>query len=128
MPRYDSAGFHPPAPVARVTLRNPRTMANVPDVPMLLDTGADVTLLPQAAVLQLGIDTAAETYYELEGFDGTVSLAPVVQLDFIFEGRTFRGRFLVLDQKMGIIGRNILNALPILFDGPGLLWQLGRSH
>ena len=50
MPSYDSFLFTPPAPLARVIIRNPLSGATVSDVPMLLDTGADVTLLPQAFV------------------------------------------------------------------------------
>jgi hypothetical protein len=46
MPSYDAAHFDPPAPVARVTLRNPHSGATVPDVPLLLDTGADITFCP----------------------------------------------------------------------------------
>jgi hypothetical protein len=53
MPAYDAARFDPPAPVALVVLRNPNTGAVCPDVPLLLDTGADVSLVPQAAVSQL---------------------------------------------------------------------------
>jgi len=44
MPDYDAENFEPPAPVAYVTLRNPATGALLSDVPMLIDTGADVTL------------------------------------------------------------------------------------
>jgi hypothetical protein len=43
---YDAAHFDPPAPVAHVTLRNPHSGATVPDMLLLLDTGADLTLLP----------------------------------------------------------------------------------
>ncbi len=49
MPAYDSTLFNPPAPLARVTLRNPETGAVWSDVPMLLDLGADATLIPQVA-------------------------------------------------------------------------------
>jgi hypothetical protein len=55
MPAYDSNLFNPPAPLARVTIRHTSSGATVSDVPMLLDTGADVTLLPQLSVEQLGI-------------------------------------------------------------------------
>jgi hypothetical protein len=44
---YDDTLFTPPAPVARVTLRDPASDAWVGEVPMLLDTGADVTLIPR---------------------------------------------------------------------------------
>jgi hypothetical protein len=46
MPGYDPDQFDPPAPVARVELRDPASGAVVADVPMLIDTRADVTLLP----------------------------------------------------------------------------------
>jgi hypothetical protein len=55
MPSYDASGFDPPAPVARMVLRNPHSGGTVSDVPLLLDTGADVTLLPRTAVERLGI-------------------------------------------------------------------------
>ena len=53
MPAYDTRLFHPPAPLARVTLRNPETGKTVSDVPMLVDSGADVTLLPQQSLTPL---------------------------------------------------------------------------
>ena len=87
MPAYDAILFDPPAPLASVALRNPENRALLTDVPMLLDTGADVTLIPQALIDQLGIAVEPDTRYELMGFDGTVSLAPVVQLELIFLNR-----------------------------------------
>ena len=50
MPAYDATQFDPPAPLAPVALRNPDNGAIQSDVPMLLDSGADVTLIPQTAV------------------------------------------------------------------------------
>ncbi len=60
MPSYDSHRFAPPAPLALVTLRNPESGATKADVQMLLDTGADVTLLPGSIVAELGINAVAE--------------------------------------------------------------------
>jgi hypothetical protein len=45
MPEYDHENYNPPAPVAYVTLRNPATGEILSDVPMLIDTGSDTTLL-----------------------------------------------------------------------------------
>jgi hypothetical protein len=55
MPSYDASHFDPPAPVARVRLRNPQSGATVSDVLWLMDTGADITLLPRTAVEPLGV-------------------------------------------------------------------------
>ena len=80
MPAYDAVSFDPPAPIARVRLRNMGDGALLSDVPMLLDTGADVSLVPQACADQLGLVPSTDRNYELVGFDGTSSLSPVVRL------------------------------------------------
>jgi hypothetical protein len=59
MPSYDASHFDPPAPVARVTLRNPHSGVTVSDVVLLLDTGADVTMLPRMAIERLGVPLLA---------------------------------------------------------------------
>ena len=40
----------------------------------------------------------------------------------VFGRRIFRGQFLLIDQPIGILGRNILNEVSLLFDGPRLEW------
>jgi len=104
MPNYDAAFFDPPAPVAQVTLRHPHNGATVSDVPLLLDTGADVTLLPRTAVERLGVPLLADQQYEVMGFDGSTSFAPVVILDMLFLQRAFRGRYLLIATDRGILG------------------------
>ena len=123
MPAYDGAQFTPPAPLAQVTLRNPDTGTSWSDVPMLLDTGADITLVPQTVVDILKAAIDQDKTYELSGYDGSRNSAPVVRLELVFCHRTFRGQFLLIDQAWGILGRNVLNAVPLLFDGPHLIWD-----
>ena len=78
-------------------------------------------------MVQLGVPIAPEKRYQLIGFDGTVSFAPAVQLELIFCRRTFRGQFLLIAQDWGILGRNVLNAVPLLLDGPRLTWDEHRT-
>ena len=75
MPAYDVMDFEPPAPLARVILRNLDNGATQSEVPMLLDSGSDLTLLPQAAINALGVVFDPDKQYELTGFDGTPSFA-----------------------------------------------------
>jgi predicted aspartyl protease len=123
MPAYDAERFSPPAPLAPVVCRNPGTGAIWADMPMLIDTGADVSLLPQEVLTRLGLGAVPDRRYELMGFDGNVSTAPVVQAAIVFCGKTFRGYFLLIDQAHGILGRNILNAVALTLDGPRLVWS-----
>jgi len=57
------------------------------------------------------------------GFDGSKSFAPVVLIDMIFLNRAFRGRYLLTEHDYGILGRDILNHVTLLLDGPRLQWS-----
>ncbi len=126
MTAYDEAAFRPPAPVASVTVRSPVTSRNVSGVPLLIDTGADVSFLPHAAIVDLLDRSATSAQYEVEAFDGTRSMAQVAQLEILFLGKSFRGQFLIIDGPYGYLGRNILNSVSLLLDGPLLNWTEKR--
>ena len=123
MPAYDAVLFLPPAPLARVTLRNAQSGQTVSDIPLLIDSGADVTLIPESAIKQIGITIESTETYELQSFDQRISTAHPVHLEMLFLRRTFRGKFLVIGQEWGILGRDVLNRVVILLDGPGLSWR-----
>jgi len=123
MPQYDKSQFDPPAPIARVTLRNPSNSAAQIERDLLFDSGADATLLPLSALEPLGLQPIADARYELMAFDGTRSQAPVADLDLIFLNRRFRGRYLLIDVGQGVLGRDVLNHLKLLLDGPAQQWS-----
>lgn len=128
MPRYDTSRYDPPAPLASVTLRNATTGKSVTDVLLLLDTGADVTLLPRAAVERLGVGPVSGVEYELAGFDGSRSTARAADLDMIFLAKAYRGRYLLVDDPQGVLGRDVLASVALLFDGPAQEWsELARA-
>jgi hypothetical protein len=123
MPAYEGELFSPPAPVARISLRNPKSGKVVQGVPMLIDSGADVTLVPGSVLAELDIEQVSGKQYELLGFDGRPAMVPVANLELLFCRRTFRGQFLIATQPWGVLGRNVLNAVPLLLDGPRLVWD-----
>lgn len=86
-------------------------------------TGArEVEPPPRAVVERLGIPPLPDPRYELMAFDGTTSFAPVVVLDMVFLNRVFRGRYLLIDQDYGILGRDVVNHAVLLLDGPQQQW------
>ena len=123
MEAYDAARFDPPAPLALVTVTSEQPGVEIRDVPMLLDTGADVSPLPRSPVASLVVPAAAARLYELEAFDGSRSSAPAVTAEIQFLGKSFRGQFLLIDGWYGILGRNVLNNVSLLFDGPSRSWR-----
>jgi predicted aspartyl protease len=124
MQAYDAARFDPPAPLAIVTVRSEQRGIVIQNVPMLLDTGSDVSLLPRSHVTAL-IAPGAEQC-EIQSFDGTKSTAPVIDAEILFLAKSFRGQFLLFDGWHGILGRNILNNLSLRFDGPAQRWMEER--
>ena len=123
MPEYDAENYNPPAPVAHVTLRNPATGAILPNVPMLIDTGADATLLPSNAIEQLGIAVGEDTNIEVQVFDGEIKRLKLVKLELYFLDKKFTGEYLLVDRPIGILGRIVLNNIRILLDGPRGEWE-----
>ena len=81
---------------------------------MLIDTGADETLLPLWAARELGLSGIPGKSYELIGFEGSSYSALAAHAEMAFLDRRFRGPFLLIDQEIGIIGRNILNSVSLI--------------
>lgn len=125
MPNYDADFASPPAPVARVIIRNPLAGKSVTGVPLLIDTGADATLIPRAILPYLDIDeeTLEPTGYSLVGFDGTTSPAILVPVTLEFLGKWVAGQYLLTEANYGVLGRDVLNLFRLVFDGPGSVWD-----
>jgi predicted aspartyl protease len=123
MPEYDAENFDPPAPVAFVTLRNPATGVMLPDVPRLIDTGADATLLPISAVQKIGVEIETDPGFEVETFGGETKRLQFAKLELFFLNKKFAGEYLLIDRAIGILGRNVLNNLRLVFDGLREKWD-----
>jgi hypothetical protein len=126
MPSYDAQEFRPPAPVATVVLRTQDGKKSISDVVMLIDSGADVSMIPESSALLLGLQGRGQDY-EVMSFDGTKSVAKSVQCQLIFLQRAFRGDYLVVDGTTGILGRDVLNHLSLVLDGPHQNWREERA-
>lgn len=121
MTSYDKS-FDPPAPIAVIALRNPETGERIEKVSVLLDTGADVSLLPLSAIESLQIKPSGETI-SLVGFDGSESASNVYNLQIIFLGKRLTGEYCAIDEDAGVLGRDVLNEFSIIFDGKSLVWK-----
>ena len=121
MPGYDTQRFDPPAPMATVELRTQGK--SLPDVPMLIDSGSDMSFLPASCVTPLGLQADRQRRYQVMAFDGSPVVADSVRCDLVFLGQLYRGVYLILDAAYGILGRDILNHLSLVLDGPRLNWR-----
>ena len=61
--------------------------------------------------------------YEVMAYDNTVRECHSVHAEVVFMRGRFKGAFVVLDQEIGVLGRNILNHFVVTLDGPRLEWD-----
>lgn len=110
------SGYRPPFPMFVVDLFS--EYARVGPVTALLDTGADATLVP---VLLLEEVKAPESgWATLRSHFGQFQPAQKYILDIEVNGMRLPGLYVVADEHGNdiILGRDVLNRLPIFLDGP----------
>jgi hypothetical protein len=123
MPQYDAGRFKPPAPVAKVEVWTRDREKSAYDVSMLIDSGADLTLIPRKCVDELGLCDEPIEGCILEGFDGSTAVARAVNVELHFLKYVFKGTFAVTESEIGVLGRNVINRLSLVLDGPALEWR-----
>ncbi len=127
MARYDDSFSDIPAPFANVAVRDYISGDTVSDIPLLIDTGADVTILPRSYIEKFNIGLLTVGFMETESYGGTQITSPVVRVQMLFLNKKFGGEFMLTDNSWGILGRNILNQVVLLFNGPARSWQEVKS-
>lgn len=121
MPAYETVGFQPPAPVIGARVVGPA--GALTGVPLLLDSGADVSVVPVAAASAVGA-LIGPPRTAIQFMAGQEILVDQAELAIEFMHYRFRGAFLVVQSDYGVIGRNVLNALVLALDGPRLEWSI----
>jgi hypothetical protein len=79
VPAYDLT-YSRPAPVAEITVIHPVTAVTRAVLRGKLDTGADLTVIPNQVVLRLGLTPHRQVW--ARGYDGLYSQRGVVAADF----------------------------------------------
>jgi predicted aspartyl protease len=117
-----------PAPFAQVELADPVSCVAQDGVIMLLDSGADVTVLPPWAAEKIGLRPDPVKRLEVSSYDGRQSVRAVVQAKMRLGTFVFRIECILHDedQVAGVIGRDVLNHLCLTLDGPERRWTLSR--
>src|SRR5712692_7035495 len=122
MPTYESGVFDPPAPVIRAAVSG-RSNVIHENVPMLIDTGADISFVPLDVAVGVGAEMLESTSIA-QMFSAETSTFAQVRLTIEFLHFRINGEFVVAPSEYGVIGRNILNLLKVTLDGPREEWSV----
>jgi predicted aspartyl protease len=114
---YDTS-YQPPFPVVRVAFYNSEEGFRTAPEKALLDTGSDGSLVPVAYLRQ--IYAPALTDIRIRSHWGEWRSAQLFVVDLEFGNLRLPDVFVVGDEEGDeiILGRNVLNELRILLDGP----------
>jgi predicted aspartyl protease len=118
---YDTS-LDPPAPVVPVRISGP-VGEDAVTVPMLVDTGADCTLVPAAIIRRLGLPSV--DVIGLTGVGGSRSRATVHAASVELGGVRLLARVVAFVDE-AILGRDLLNQTVMTLDGPGLVFSVAE--
>ena len=115
---YD-ASYPVPFPVLPVVLRQIDGSARTSPLPALVDSGADVTIAPKALLGTVGAEEIFSGHLRAHWDGRRPVTVPLVDLEV--EGQLLPGIEVVGDEEGQdvLLGRNVLNKLIVLLDGPG---------
>ncbi|MCP4537278.1 MAG: hypothetical protein GY832_09035 [Chloroflexi bacterium] len=120
---YD-VGYQPPFPVLRVVLRNSDEGLDTPTKDALLDTGSDGSIVPIAYLRQILAPALSDT--RIRSHWGEWRPVQLFVVDLELDGLILPGIFVVGDEQGDeiVLGRNVLNKLRLLLDGPANLTEI----
>jgi len=113
-----NADYRLPFPAASVVLRNSEEELHTRRTQVLLDTGSDATLVPITYLEEILATPMTDT--RIRSHWGEWRAVQLFVVDIELENLRLPGVFVVGDEQGTeiILGRNVLNKLRILLDGP----------
>jgi len=123
-----SGDYYPPFPVAEIRLGTPGKETILGPLEALIDTGADATLIPLVYLNQVNAEEVDQAGMRSQWGERRVVSIYSVALEV--DNHHFSVMWVVGDELGSeiVLGRNVLNRLRLLLDGPaGLVevWETG---
>ena len=115
--------YAPPAPFIPVRISPFAHPDHAVSFPAKIDTGSDITAIPEAVVTQLGL--REKDRLTVSGFDNQLAEIPeyAIRLE-LPSGPRGHVDVIVIQADYVLLGRDVLNLLRLLLDGPALTLEI----
>jgi hypothetical protein len=121
---YDPS-FQPAAPIVEATIRNPNVAGPSIDLRLIVDSGAEQTVIPDAVIQTLGVPR--DGWVQVSGYSGAGLLLGEHTVEL-----TIQGQMAVVIRVLAIgadghfvVGRDVLNRYRVVLDGPRQTLEIG---
>ena len=122
---YDTS-LLPPAPFLPVRLASLAEHSESVTVQAKLDTGADLTAIPDALIERLHLMPASEI--EVEGYDNRRATLRAYDVNLQIDQLSVVGLLVIgFAEDYVLLGRDVFNRLRVLLDGPALTTEILAS-
>ncbi len=118
MPYPYNTRYYPTMPAVEVTLGAPEADFSLGPLPTIIDTGADITVVPREYLIRLGAQVVASGY--LRSPWGERHNVKIYQVNIRIEGHNLYDVEVASDPRGReiLLGRGVLNQLNLQLDGP----------
>ena len=114
----------PPGPFIHIHLTSPDGLRELRDVPAQLDTGADLTVIPESVILELQLVAAQEITICALGNQKSATMTYYLKAA-PRDGKSITIKVIAnADEPNVLLGRNFLNHFHIVLNGPELVMEL----
>jgi len=122
-----SSDYYPPFPVAEIRLGAPGKEAFLGPLEALIDTGADATLIPLAYLNQVNAEEVDRAGMRSQW--GERRVVSIYSVTLEVDNHRFPAMWVVGDELGNeiVLGRNVLNRLRLLLDGPAGLVEVWEA-
>ena len=118
-----SGHFDPPAPLLEVALVNPTNRRRRRAISALLDTGSDITAIPNSLIAPLQLYPIGQI--RLESVEGTTTTVLTYAVQLVIGGIAIpRHEVILTGLEFVVVGRDVLNRFYLLLNGPEQTFDL----